>query len=341
MILSSPTAQGIAISPEARALHAESLVVDATLPWLKNYWSLATLKRLHAGGVTCVSLTVMDFPTTFEGVTALIHNFRSEFIRGIPWLQWVSTTDDIRAAKRAGRLALSVNVQETVQIGSDLSRVGALYALGVRHMLLAYQGRNFVADGCAEPADAGLSVLGRRVIAEMNRVGMVVDLSHTGRRSSLEATALSTQPVIYSHSNPRAVTEHIRNITDEQIKACAATGGVVGVVGIGAFMGDASASTETLFRHIDYLVQLVGISHVGLGTDFLADTDALWRALSGPSDYWPDPSGTQLYEGRAFAPEQYVELTQTLLDHGYTEADVKRVLGGNFMRVFDAVWKPA
>src|SRR5258705_8588111 len=107
----------------------------------------------------------------------------------------------------------------------------------------------------------------------MNRVGMTVDCSHTGRRSSLEAIELSERPAIFSRSGAYSVCAHIRNIRDEQIRACAARGGVIGVVGIGAFIGDAKARTESVFRHIDYTATLVGPQHVGLGTDYVKDME--------------------------------------------------------------------
>jgi membrane dipeptidase len=195
--------------------------------------------------------------------------------------------------------------------------------------------RNFVADGCAEPADAGLSIFGRQVVHEMNRVGMVVDLTHTGRRSSLEAIEISERPTIFSHSNAYAMCAHIRNIHDDQIRACAAGGGVIGVVGIGAFIGDAEARSESLFRHIDYIASLVGPQHVGLGTDYVPAMQELWTAIRAAKDTsWPDPTGTQLYEGGCVQPEQLPELVDTMLAHGYTADVVRGILGTNFRRIY-------
>ena len=214
-------------------------------------------------------------------------------------------------------------------------------------MLLAYNVRNLVADGCAETADAGLSNLGRQVVREMNRVGMIVDCSHTGRRSSLQAIDLSERPVIFSHSNAHALGPHIRNIRDEQIRACAARGGVIGVVGVGAFLGDAEAQTESVFRQIDYIANLVGPEHVGLGTDYVKIFPArnhasVWESVSPEASWpnatnaWPDPTGTQIKveDGRCFAPEQLRELIGMMLMHGYSRDVVRGVLGGNFRRVY-------
>jgi membrane dipeptidase len=205
-------------------------------------------------------------------------------------------------------------------------------------MLLAYQLRNRAADGCAEPADAGLSLFGRRLVREMNRLGMIVDGSHTGRRSSLDAIETSTQPVIFSHSGVLAQCRHIRNIDDDQIRACAQSGGVVGIVGIGAFLGEPAATSEVVFRHLDHVVQLVGPRHAGIGSDFIDDMQPIWPSIrAGIDGPWRDPYGTQLYEGVACAPEQLVELVALMFDHGYDEAAVRAVLGGNFRRVYEQV----
>ena len=216
-------------------------------------------------------------PATYAGVLQTIAEWRQVCEGHRDWLVMVDSLADIDAARGAGKLAMGINVQDCAPLETDLSRLAALRAAGVWHMLLAYQTRNLVADGCAEPADAGLSLLGRQVIAEMNRVGIVVDCAHTGYRSSLEAMELSGRPTIFSHSGAFAVCRHIRNIRDDQIEACAATGGVVGIVGIGAFLGDPRAAAETMFRHLDHVVSLVGAEHAGIGTDFVKDMEMIWK----------------------------------------------------------------
>jgi membrane dipeptidase len=311
-------------------------VWDMTLPWLSEQQDMSTLARFKRAGFTFVSATTEDFPPTIEGVTRCIQDFKEAAKREESWLIVGSSLADIDRGRREGKLVVGLNVQDTVQLGNDLSRVAALFEAGVRHMLLAYNTRNFVADGCAETADAGLSNFGRQVVKEMNRVGMVVDCSHTGRRSSLEAIELCDHPPIFSHSNAYSICPHIRNIHDDQIRACAARGGVIGIVGIGSFLGDAAAQSMSLFRHVDYMVSLVGPEHVGLGTDYVKDMAAVWAAISAAKDTsWPDPTGTQLYEGGCFQPEQLSELVQIMLTHGYSTDAIKSILGGNFRRVYE------
>jgi membrane dipeptidase len=332
---------------DAAAVVASTDVWDMTLPWLPAYWDLELLDRYRRAGYTFVSASLTDWPPTFEGTLQSVARFKA-MVAELDWLAVGSSLEQIDRGRAEGTMVVGLNTQEAGIIGDDLSRLETLHQLGVRHMLLAYQVRNHIADGCAEMADAGLSNFGRTVVREMNRVGMTVDVSHTGRKSSLEAIDLSGRPVIFSHSNPYAVCAHIRNIHDDQIRACAESGGVVGVVGIGSFLGDAEARTETMFRHVDYIAELVGPEHVGIGTDYIKqypqDEYSDWWAASDLPDWpdstyaWPDPTGTQIANGdsRCFAPEQLVELVGQMLARGYSAAVIRGILGGNFRRAYAA-----
>ena len=163
---------------------------------------------------------------------------------------------------------------------------------------------------------------------------MIVDASHVGRQSSLDAIEHSDAPVIFSHSGVSAIHKHIRNIDDDQIRACAESGGAVGVVGIGAFLGDPGASAKMMFRHIDHIAQLVGPEHVGIGTDFIDDIAPIWDSINKyGGDAW-HPDGKQTYDGVAFAPEQLVELVNVMLKNGYDESAINGVLGENFRRIY-------
>src|SRR5262245_17264149 len=323
--------------PRVAAILHTSEVWDMTLPWLKEQQHMETLARFKRAGFTFVSATAEDFPPTLEGVQECIERFTEAAQSERDWLMVGSSLADIEQGKQEHKLVIGFNVQDTVQVGLDLSRVGTLYGMGVRHMLLAYNTRNFVADGCAEAANGGLSNFGRQLIAEMNRVGMVVDCSHTGLRSSLEAIDLSQWPTIFSHSGAYSVCAHIRNVRDEQIRECAARDGVIGIVGIGAFLGDAAARAESLFRHIDHVASLAGPQHVGLGTDYVENMPAVWESIRAQKETsWPDPTGTQLYEGECFQPEQLAKLVEIMLAHAYPIDAVRGILGLNFKRVYAA-----
>lgn len=324
---------------------------DLTVPWLPIYWDIDILARYHRAGYTFVSLTLQDWPPTLDGTAKCITRFRQIAQSAEDWLVFVATIDEIDRARRDGKLAVGFNSQDTILIGDDISKLADLRALGICQMLLAYNVRNFVADGCAETADAGLSNFGRRVVREMNRVGLVVDCAHTGRRSSLEAIELSATPVIFSHSGASAVHTHYRNIDDDQIRACAARGGVVGVVGVGAYLGDPEARAETLYRHVDHIAALVGSEHVAIGSDYVGIFPAshhgeAWARAAAVADVrsWPEAvdawpaveDDMPVQESRCFAPEQLADLIQLLHAHGYSEHAIAGILGGNARRVYVA-----
>jgi membrane dipeptidase len=181
----------------------------------------------------------------------------------------------------------------------------------------------------------GLTDFGRDVIREMNRVGMVVDVTHMSHRATMEAFETSIRPVIFSHSNPSALREHARNISDEQIIACARTGGVVGINGIGDFLG--GTSSELIVKNIEYVMDLVGPEHVGLGLDYVVDKQELMEYIEGHPDVFP-PEKFKDYVSFA-EPEQFPEFTELLYQKGYSEQIISGVLGGNFLRVAKEVWK--
>lgn len=216
--------------------------------------------------------------------------------------------------------------------------VEVYYKLGVRHALLAYNQKNSVGDGCHERTNAGLSRYGITLVKRMNRIGMIVDLTHTGYKTTMDVFEHVSAPVIFSHSNPRALYDHERNIADDQIRACAATGGVIGVNGIGVFMAENDASTELLLRQIDYLVQLVGPAHVGIGLDWVYDLPSLIEITARSLDTYP-AQGYERRDMQIVQPEQLPEVTEGLLKRGYGESDLEDILGGNWLRVARAVWK--
>jgi membrane dipeptidase len=208
-----------------------------------------------------------------------------------------------------------------------------------------------VGDGCEEADDAGLSAFGRQVIREMNRVGMVVDLSHTGHRTTMEAMEASTAPCIFSHANARAVHPSRRNITDAQIDAVAAAGGVIGLNGFPAFVSRRRRPTlDDLLRHADHIAERVGVDHLSVGIDYyqgqwpFADArkaralyaerlaQGRWRPESYPPPPWRYPAGIEV-------PSKLPALTAGLRRRGYSERDVRKILGENLLRVFRRVWK--
>ena len=332
-------AMNLAVTERGPALLDDALVCDMTMPWTaygRAELRRRSLPRMKESGFDLVSLTLAaDVQSQIDVLKSCARERRS-FALQPELYRLIDGVDDILAAKRDGVLALSFNIQGTNALAGNIDMVGLFYDLGVRHMLLAYNKKNLVGDGCHERTDSGLSHFGIELIEEMNRVGMMVDCSHTGYRSSMEAMEVSNVPVIFSHSNPRALWEHDRNIRDDQAKACAATGGLVGVNGVGIFMGDNDASTAMLFRQIDYYAGLIGTEHIGFGLDFVYDTDAMRHSMA---DMKSPAKGNYDKMTAFFQPEQLPELVDLMLARGYPEKAIRGILGENFLRVARQVWR--
>ncbi|MCG8562186.1 MAG: dipeptidase [Hyphomicrobiales bacterium] len=324
----------------AEALRRDSLIWDMTLPGMfSGLNDGATLDRYRAAGYGFVSVTVGNDSTwNASEILRRLATFRTTLKRQPEKFVVVGTASDIERARAQGTLAVSFHLQGTNALEGDLSWVEAFFRLGVTHMLLAYNNKNAVGDGCAERTDAGLSRYGVSLIEEMNRVGMIVDGSHSGYRTTMEAIEVSTRPFIFSHANAAGVFQHYRNIRDDQIEACAASGGVVGITGVGAYLSeDGEASPENVFRHIDHVASLVGARHVGLGFDFITEIDTFAARVGDTADQWPSNNGKPVRFDQFAAPEIVGPVIETMCRQGYSDDDVRQVLGGNFLRVFKAV----
>lgn len=297
---------------------------------------VALLDHWRSAGINYLSINVGYDPVPWSTAVRAIADY-TKGIESRPDTVLCPTFADVQRAWRAGKLAVTYDLEGMGALNGDLSMVELYYRLGVRQMLIAYNLNNDAGGGCHD-TDRGLTDFGRSVIREMNRVGMVVDCAHSGIRSGLEAMKLSTKPCIFSHANARALHEHERNITDEQIKAVAATGGVIGVNGVGFFLGDGPATAEGLVAHIDYMAKLVGPEHVGIGLDYDPPGNAPGLDKPTSDKYWPPrqyPGGIQT---TFLAPSALPQVAQELRSRGYKEQAVRAIMGGNFMRVASQVW---
>ncbi|WP_067700623.1 dipeptidase [Nocardia jejuensis] len=244
-------------------------------------------------------------------------------------------------------IALAFDLEDSGPLDGDLDNVELFYSLGVRSLLPSYNHANAAGCGCLDTEDTGLTAYGRDLVRTLNEVGMFADGSHCSRRTGLDISATTTAPMIYSHSNFAALWEHPRNITDEQARACAETGGVIGINGVGIFLGrNAPAAhadrVEAMADHIAYGAELVGIEHIGIGSDYSFDdfneeiaenpeafSDAYTRW--GPIQWTPpeDLLGESTVPG----------LDEVLAKRGFSEADRAAIFGENFARVAREVWR--
>lgn len=298
---------------------------------------LPQLERCRRAGYTTVTLNV-----GFGELTAVDHLRMLAHLRH--WLQArpqqyriIKTVDDISEAKESGQLAVCFDIEGMNAIEDQLSLIQLYYDLGVRWMLIAYNRNNHAGGGCQDQ-DGGLTEFGRQAIEEMVRVGMVPCCSHTGYRTARETIDHSPKPVIFSHSNPRALWDHPRNVPDDLMRACAARGGVVGINGIGIFMGQNDNSTEAMVRNIDYAVQLLGDDHVGIGLDYCFDSRELDEYLAENPVMFPPSMG---YECglKMVEPERLPAVVEALIARGYGAGSLSKILGGNLLRVAKGNWK--
>jgi membrane dipeptidase len=329
-----------AASPKTRALLRDALIWDGhgCMPLRPDDASfLPQLARYARAGTNIISLNVGFDAVPWENTVRMLAHFRRWAGAHADECMLIHSVADVRQAKATGKLGVSFDIEGGCALAGQLSMVQLYYDLGVRWMLIAYNCNNALGGGCQDD-DCGLTAFGRQVLDEMARVGMVVCCSHTGYRTTMDVMGYTSNPVIFSHSNPLGVWQHKRNVRDDAIKACAATDGVVGINGIGLFLGQNDARTETVVRHIDYVATLVGARHVGLGLDYTFDRAELDEYLAKNPHIFP-PSEGYSAQINFVEPEQLPELADQLQHLGYSEEDLHGILGGNHLRVAERVWK--
>jgi membrane dipeptidase len=313
---------------------ATDALVRGELPEYWDWW--------RASGVDVASVTVGPFgrvPFSFESALREIAELQRRF-DALDGLVKVTKAADIERVKAEGKRGLILNFQNTTHFGTDLDALDFFYDLGVRIIQLTYNMRNFVGDGCTERSDGGLSHFGLQVIRRMNECGILVDLSHCGLRTTLDAIGASARPVAVTHSFSRELSPHDRGKTDEILRALAARDGYFGVLVVPFFITpEETATLEHFVAHVDRAVEVVGIERVGIGTDwgtvFPKPLIALMDAEMVKFGFRPEhrTSWGATVEGYA-SWRDWMNLTRALVWRGYSDADITRLLGQNFLRIF-------
>jgi membrane dipeptidase len=344
----------VAAQDDVSGLYSRAIVIDALAnPGSMNVsWpprgplSQKQKDAIAASGITAINVTVS---ADFEGSVRNIALWQGEADRYPELLSIVRRHSDIAAAKQNKTLGLMLGFQNTDMIDRDLSRVDMFYRLGIRIIQLTYNDRNYVGDGCLEPANGGLSQFGREVVARMNTLGIAVDLSHCGTQTTADGIAASTKPPLITHSGCREVYRHPRSKEDRELKAMSDKGGVVGIY----FMpfigpGPGGPTVEMLMRQIDHAIKICGVEHVGIGSDlsttpieetpeYLREAKAFVegrakRGISAPDESRP------LYLPELNHPRRIEGVVRAMRQRKYSTDVIEKVIGGNFHRVLKDIW---
>lgn len=318
-------------------------------------WPDADYANAHRHGVTAYAATAWE-PHADVARAMEEGMFWHLIARKYPNTLVVETAEDIRRAKREGRAAFIMAAQGGDFIGNKLHRIEAFYRLGLRMMLPAYNATNGICDGALDRTHSGLTRFGELVVGECNRVGLLLDCTHLGKQASLEIIDRSAAPVVFSHSNPGTLVPNPRNIDDEQIRACAARGGIIGLAPWGPLVlkpgTTAQPSLDDFIAHIDYVAQLVGsTAHIGIGTDMSLGTYPDHEHDPWGEPEWPDVADTygRLITTDVRSPRRALDgfsnythilnLIDRLGARGYSDDDIGKILGENYLRLFELVWK--
>lgn len=348
---------------QAARLHEESIVVDGCVPTTAYLSDDEYRDHLRRGGVTAANVTAAS-RVAYSEATRKVQRIRRLVEEHGDKYRLAESASDIRAAADEDRTAITLAFQDTMPIIStdrmiledQLEFLGAFDRLGVRVVQLTYNSLNYVGAGCCERVDPGLSHFGRDLVDEMNRRGILVDLSHCGDRTTKEAIEHSSDPVVFTHAGARELSALTRNKTDEQIAAVADGGGLIA---ISVFPPTVKSHPEThevqeatvhdVLDHVDHVVDVVGVDHVAFGSDMSDEAldsgktppYAAYRNFRpefpeaygrGPVDrYEPFPRGLERHT-------KLKNLTRGLVARGYSDDEIRKILGENFLRVFDAVW---
>ena len=327
----------------AKEIYDQSIVIDALnySPTLPNLGHSEYLEEYARAGVTAVHFTIQ---LPYEG----LYNFLNQVSL---WYEMAeeaecdvaTTAKDIRMAKEKKKKCIIFGIQNAKPLEENVSLVRVFHKLGIRIIQLAYNDQNLIGAG-GDEKDAGLTNLGQRMIEKMNQIGILVDVSHCGSRTTMDAIHYSAKPIAFTHANPKTLCDHYRNKTDEQLKALANRGGVVGLTAytpISKTLKEKRPTLKDFLDCIDYVAKLIGTEHIGFGLDL------------SPIVQW-DPEGYRVWAVKhpGLAVENLDEISiqglekpfdifgiaRGLFSRGYSDKEIRGILGENFLRLFEEAW---
>jgi membrane dipeptidase len=366
--LAAATAASLVASPgrtergPAAALYARSVIIDGLGgPGGADTDEGAPLsprqiEDLRSSGITAFNLTVgavgtMPSLEAFEKIVRDVARWEGEVERHPAVLARIRSAADLRAAKQDGRAGLVYGLQDGVSFEDDLDRLAALRQLGIRVIQPTYNRRNLLGDGCMEPADAGLSKTGFEAIGRLNALGILVDLSHCGRRTAADAIAASRRPVAFTHTSCAALAEHPRHRTDAELRAVADKGGVTGIYVMPYLTQGRQPTAADVIAHLEYAIRVCGEDHVSIGTDgsvspvvVTPEFAAKFRENTRRRKELGIAAPYETDEGYLFAsdlntPRRLETLADMLLARGHSESRVEKLLGANLLRVLGEAWR--
>ena len=338
-------------SPRARAVVERSLVIDMlALPTLDfgpeayaHHISAEDVAMFRGCGITGFhNASGIGGPDAYQGVLTFLAAWQGFVGRNSDLFSVVDKAADLDRAKRDGKIAVIMGVQNSEHF-LKAGDVKDFYQLGQRCSQLTYNSQNLIGSGSTDRVDGGVSDFGVDIIKAMNETGMLIDVSHSGDRTTLDAIELSARPIAITHSNCRALVDHPRLKTDEAIRKLADKGGVMGITGVRMFVRDKDPTTvEHMVDHIEHVAKLVGIEHVGIGSDadlngyddMPADQLKQLRAAYKASYAFRDKIDIDGFDH----PKKMFDLAESMIRRGYSDADIELVLGGNFRRLLGETW---
>ncbi|MBS0578837.1 MAG: membrane dipeptidase [Proteobacteria bacterium] len=339
----------------ARALYNEALVLDCNSgPPMSDSLPLsaADLELVRGSGVTALKWSLGGINSGFRDTVAEIALVQRLIEVHPDYFLQVRIAADLERAKREQKLGLILSFESAEMFEGKLDSIDLFRNLGVRVMQLSYNRRSPFAAGVMEPQGGGLTPLGREAVARMNKVGVAIDVSHANPATTADVLAASAVPVVMTHAGSAAVHPHPRNKSDEQLRALAAKGGVVGIFNLPYLSASPhQPNVDDYLQHLEHVLHLVGEDHVGIGTDvglepfdtspvgmaqFKKEEDERHAAgLAAPEEDRPT------YVEGLNTPRRMEVIADQLLQRGYSEAATRKILGGNFARVFGQIWKAA